>query len=323
MIPIYVHGWGAVSPFGWGMASLVSSLAQDQRPASTQIQRPDGFAISVHKVPNRNQRPPFLVLPRLRRASPIAHYIVGAGLEALGLTDRPAESMRVGVICSVMGASVIYSGRFYTEVLAEPRTASPLLFPETVYNAPASHLSSVLGSTERNYTLVGDQTGFLDGLSTAMTWLSEGLVESCVVSGGEELGWATAEAGRLLSPFPIAEGAGAVLLSTQPSTVRLQLITRAHPFVRSKRRGAVWSDMINELMGAGAPVSDWLPPQKPGSCLSEGSGNLTALLGDGLAAGGAWAAAAAVASVASGKNSAAVGIFGSNFQARGAIFVRE
>ena len=81
--------------------------------------------------------------------------------------------------------------------------------------------------------------------------------------------------------------------------------------------------MINELMGAGAPVSDWLPPQKPGSCLSEGSGNLTALLGDGLAAGGAWAAAAAVASVASGKNSAAVGIFGSNFQARGAIFVRE
>ena len=171
--------------------------------------------------------------------------------------------------------------------------------------------------------MVGDQTGFLDGLSTAMTWLSEGLVESCVVSGGEELGWATAEAGRLLSPFPIAEGAGAVLLSTQPSTVRLQLITRAHPFVRSKRRGAVWSDMINELMGAGAPVSDWLPPQKPGSCLSEGSGNLTALLGDGLAAGGAWAAAAAVASVASGKNSAAVGIFGSNFQARGAIFVRE
>jgi 3-oxoacyl-(acyl-carrier-protein) synthase len=267
MIPTYVHGWGAVSPVGWGIASLMSSLAQDQRPASTQIQRPDGFPISVHKVPIRNPRPPFLALPRLRRASPTTHFIVGAGLEALGLTDRPTESKRVGVICSVMGGSVIYSERFYGEVLAEPRTASPLLFPETVYNAPASHLSSVLGSTERNYTLVADQTGFLDGLSTAATCLNEGLVESCVIIGGEEVGWATAEAGRLLSPFPIAEGAGAVLLSTQPSSVRLKLITRAHPFVRSKRRSDVWSDMINELLSAGASVPDWLPPQKPGDSL--------------------------------------------------------
>jgi hypothetical protein len=89
MIPIYVHGWGAVSPVGWGITSLVASLATDQRPKSTQIQRPDGFTISVHKVPIRNPRPSFLALPRLRRASPIAHYIVGAGLEASGLTDRP------------------------------------------------------------------------------------------------------------------------------------------------------------------------------------------------------------------------------------------
>lgn len=323
MTPIYVHGWGAVSPVGWGMSSLVSALAQDHRPAMTQIKRPDGFEISVYKVPNRTPRPPFLALPRLRRASPVSHYIVGAAFEALGLTDRPAEPKGVGVICSVMGGSVIYSERFYGEVLAEPRTASPLLFPETVYNAPASHLSSILGSTERNYTLVADQTGFLDGLSTAATWLNEGLVETCVVSGGEEAGWATAEAGRLLSHFPIAEGAGSLLLSTKPSPIRLQMITGAHPFVRAKSRSDSWSEMVKELMEAGAPVSDWLAPQRHGSCLSEGSGNVAAFMGDGLAAGGAWAAAAAVATVANGRDSAAVGIFGSNFQARGALFVRD
>jgi len=323
MTPIYVHGWGAVSPVGWGIASLVSSLTQVQRPALTQIQRPDGFQIPVHKVATRNPRSSFLALPRLRRASPISHYIVASALEAFGLTDRPAESKRVGVICSVMGGSVVYSEKFYSEVLTEPRTASPLLFPETVYNAPASHLSSILGSTERNYTFVADQTGFLDGLATAATWLKHGIVESCVVSGGEEVGWATAEAGRLLSPFPIAEGAGSLLLSAQPSPIRLKMITRSHPCLRSKSRGDVWRDMVNELLDAGAPVSDWLPQQKSGSCLSEGSGNLTAFLGDGLAAGAAWAAAAAVASVARGMNSAAVGVFGSNLQAKGAIFVRD
>ena len=323
MNPIYVHGWGAVSPVGWGMGSLMSALAQNNRPALTQIQRPDGFKISVYRVPNRTSRPPFLAVPRLRRASPVSHYIVGAAFEALGLTDRPTEPKGVGVICSVMGGSVIYSERFYGEVLAEPRTASPLLFPETVYNAPASHLSSILGSTERNYTLVADQTGFIDGLSTAATWLNEGLVETCVVSGGEEAGWATAEAGRLLSHFPVAEGAGALLLSTKPSPIRLQMTTRAHPFVRANRRSDIWSDMVKELMEAGAPVSDWLAPQKQGSCLSEGNGNMADLLGDGLAAGGAWAAASAVAAVANGRDSAAVGIFGSNFQARGALFVRD
>ncbi len=56
-----------------------------------------------------------------------------------------------------------YSRRFYEEVLRDPATASPLIFPETVFNAPASHLAAFLGTTAINYTLVGDEGTFLAG----------------------------------------------------------------------------------------------------------------------------------------------------------------
>ena len=44
-------------------------------------------------------------------------------------------------------ASIRYSERFFGEVLENPATASPMLFPETVMNAPASHMAAYLGCT--------------------------------------------------------------------------------------------------------------------------------------------------------------------------------
>jgi 3-oxoacyl-(acyl-carrier-protein) synthase len=41
-------------------------------------------------------------------------------------------------------------------VVSGASAASPLLFPETVFNAPASHLAAILGITGASYTLVGD-----------------------------------------------------------------------------------------------------------------------------------------------------------------------
>jgi 3-oxoacyl-(acyl-carrier-protein) synthase len=77
------------------------------------------------------------------------------------------------VVC-VFSGCVNYSSRFYSETLKDPATASPLVFPETVFNAPASHLSAFLGNSAINYTLVGDSGTFLIGLAMAAQWLSDG-----------------------------------------------------------------------------------------------------------------------------------------------------
>jgi hypothetical protein len=99
----------------------------------------------------------------------------------------------LGLILCTLAGSVAYSRRFYEEVLREPATASPLIFPETVFNAAASHLAAYLGSTEISYTLVGDDGTFLQGLVIAAQWLAQGRVDGCVVVGAEEQDWIVAD----------------------------------------------------------------------------------------------------------------------------------
>ena len=122
--------------------------------------------LKIRSVPAPLPRPLFFGHPRLRRTSPIAQYTVAAALEALGPDSAKVSSgeLSLGIIVCVMSACVIFSRRFYDETLKDPATASPLVFPETVFNAPASHLAAILGSTGINYTMVGDPGRFRAGI---------------------------------------------------------------------------------------------------------------------------------------------------------------
>jgi len=143
----------------------------------------------------------------------VSQYSVAAGLEALG--DDVAKvgdgSMRLGIVQCVMSGCVNYSRRFYDEVLRDPATASPLLFPETVFNAPSSHLAALLGTMAINYTLVGDPGAFLQGIALGAQWLRERTVDRCLVIGTEEIDWLTADAFRIFSRSVVVSG-GAVAL---------------------------------------------------------------------------------------------------------------
>lgn len=211
---IRIAGWGAVSPAGWTAADLVSP--ENVAPPEFVTRPGRATPVPVRRVPAPAAKFPFLRDPRLRRASPIARFATAAALEALGNEKRDAihsGEWRLGVIYCVLNGCVNYSGRFFGEVLADPALASPILFPETVYNAPASHLSALLGSTGLNYTLVGDSAQFADGLRTASRWLTDDLCDGVVVVGAEEFDWLSAEAFQLFAPDTIfAEGAGALYL---------------------------------------------------------------------------------------------------------------
>ena len=187
---IFVHGCGAVSPAGWGMNSLREALLRGEAIPVKPLVRPGWESpLLVRSVPAPPSRPAFLSHARLRRTSPITHYAVAAALEALGSDAARVQTgaVRLGIIFCVMDGCVNYSRRFYDETLRDPATASPLVFPETVFNAPASHLAALLGTTAINYTLVGDPGTFLQGLSLAADWLLGERVDGCLVIGAEEL----------------------------------------------------------------------------------------------------------------------------------------
>jgi len=215
---IAITGTGAVSAAGWGVDALMTALENGVRSEAAEIsrERKNGPPVvtPVLKVP---AAPPTLPKsPRLRRVSPISKFAVAAAVEALG-PDRIAKvasgETRLGVLCTLLNGCVNYSNRFFGEVLADPSVASPILFPETVFNAPSSHLSSLFGSTAPNDTLLGDSAEVFTALEIATEWLLRGDCDAVLVVSSEELDWLSAEALGLYSKDLIpSEGAAAVLL---------------------------------------------------------------------------------------------------------------
>ena len=160
------------------------------------------LAYRVRPVPPPASRPEWMAHPRLRRASAITHFALAAAQEALAAGGMaPAAAPRLGIVTGSHAACLRYTERFFGEVLRDPATASPLLFPETVINAPASHLAAFLGGADLTYSLIGDQTAFVQALAVAADWLTERRVAACLVVGAEEVAWTSADAlQRIIEP---------------------------------------------------------------------------------------------------------------------------
>jgi hypothetical protein len=212
-----VSGWGAVSPAGWSAGALREAVAaQADMPVKTERRVSDAPERRFRPVPPLKTPPEWMKQPRFRRTTAIARYAVHAAVEALGegrLARMQSGEDRVGVIFCSMNGCVQFSRRFYAEVRENPLLASPILFPETVYNAPSSHLATLLGSHEINYTLVGDSAQFIAAFELATQWLADDVVDAVLVVAAEELDWLTDEALALFDKHGVAtEGAAAVLL---------------------------------------------------------------------------------------------------------------
>jgi 3-oxoacyl-(acyl-carrier-protein) synthase len=335
---IHVHGIGAVSPAGWGIGSLRDALATGTPIPVKPITRPGREKPhNVRQVPPPKSRPGFMGHMRLRRTSPISQYVVGAALEAIGsdVARIASGDLRMGVVLCVMSGCVNYSRRFYDETLRDPATASPLVFPETVFNAPASHLATVLGTPEMNYTLVGDPGTFVQGMALAAQWLEEERVEACIIVAGEECDWLTSDAFHLFSRSVIlSDGAGALYLKKdagENSLAELKCVTDSQPFTQSQDRARAAQRVREELPsdGEGALLVDGLQ-NLPGSDSAETGAwrdwrgarvSPKTVLGEGLMAAAAWQCVAAIDALDQNRYTAAnVSVVGCNQQAIAARF---
>ena len=138
--------------------------------------------------------------PRLRRSSAISRFAVVAGLGALrdaALELDEASAARTALIFAISNGGVIYTKRFFHEIVKSgAAAASPLLFPETVFNAPASHLAAILGITGASYTLVGDGAVGILALKMAEDLMANPELDRCLVVGAEEADWLLCDAYR-------------------------------------------------------------------------------------------------------------------------------
>ena len=337
MSRIFVRGVGVVSPAGWGMESFRAALHSGQAIPTKELARPGWKRpLLIRQVPAPSPKPAFLAQSRLRRSSPISQYAVASALEALGddAAQVNAGTLRLGIVLCVMSGCVNYSRRFYDEVLREPATASPLVFPETVFNAPSSHLASLLGTTAINYTLVGDPGTFLQGIALAAEWLSHEMVDGCLVVGSEEIDWLTADAFRMFSRrLVLSDGAGALYLRGESGPVELAAVTDSHLFVDRTDRVCAARKTAAQLRSAA--TADLLCDGRQSipsldraetEAWSEWAGTRISpkkTLGEGLMAAAAWQCVAAIDALIRGvAREAVVNVAGCNQQVIGAKFTR-
>src|SRR5206468_2003715 len=145
-----IAGMGWVTPLGTGVDSVWEQLLQGEEASATTISEQSADRVySVFRVPESALKG--ISHPRLRRASAISRFAAAAGLHALesaGLKLESHSAERIALIFAISNGGVIYTKRFYREIVTTgAQAASPLLFPETVFNAPASHLAAILGVT--------------------------------------------------------------------------------------------------------------------------------------------------------------------------------
>ena len=249
-----IAGMGWVTPLGNGVDAVWERLLRGDESTATAISEQFGDrSYSAFRVPDSALTG--LAHPRLRRASVISRFAAAAGLEALqaaGISVDSQKGQRIALIFAISNGGVIYTKRFYGDVVdAGAESASPLLFPETVFNAPASHLAAILGVTGVTYTVVGDGAVGLLAIRMAEDVMTDKSLDYCLVVGTEEIDWLLCDAYRRwrllrsappIEPFSkkkrgmiLSEGAGAIVLE-RPSRRRAAeaegrsiTIEHAHP----------------------------------------------------------------------------------------------
>jgi len=230
-----IAGMGWITPLGAGVDFVWDRLLRGEEAHAEKIAgQCDGQPYSVFRVPD-SALASLAPHPRLRRVSLISRFAAAAGLEALanaGVKPDLKIAERTALIFAISNGGVIYTKRFYRDIVESgAQAASPILFPETVFNAPASHLAAILGITGTTYTLVGDGAVGLLAMRMAEEIMANAAIDYCLVVGAEEIDWLLCDAYRrwrlLRSEAPVepfsevpkgmilSEGAGAVLLARE------------------------------------------------------------------------------------------------------------
>jgi 3-oxoacyl-(acyl-carrier-protein) synthase len=279
-----IAGMGWVTPLGNGVDPVWDRLVHGEEASATAISEQLGDrSYSAFRIPESALSG--LAHPRLRRASVISRFAAAAGLEAFqagGLKVDPENAQRIALIFAISNGGVIYTKRFYRDVIEMgAQAASPLLFPETVFNAPASHLAAILGVTGTSYTVVGDGAVGLLAIKMAEDVLTDESLDYCLVVGTEEVDWLLCDAyrrWRLLRSAPpiepfgkqkrgmiLSEGAGAILLARDgPITIE-----RAHPGGSYRKRAEAEKILMQMLRDLGQSEIDFVISSANGTFIDQ------------------------------------------------------
>jgi hypothetical protein len=272
---VFITGAGWITPQGDDLAQVWDAVLAGTPPPVKEMPGPAGMRAHTAACVPAKLVDAVARHPRLRRSSNISLFAAAATLAALRDAGiDPEKAGNCALVFAVTDGGVIYTRKFYEQIVRQG-SGSPLLFPETVYNAPASHIAALLGLDGSTYTVAGDASAGLAALRLGAELLATSGIDHCIVAAAQEADWILCEAyheWRLATDRPgieiglnrgalIADGAAAAVLSRE-GPYRLAAIAPSVPFFRQ-----------SEAASSIAAALAHLPPGiRPGSVISSANG---------------------------------------------------
>ncbi|MEA2560381.1 MAG: 3-oxoacyl-[acyl-carrier-protein] synthase [Acidobacteriota bacterium] len=194
MKEIWITGLGTLGAYGSGAESLRRALASSEPPALSEIDRSAGYHLT--QAPRRA----YLVDPALlrewvppgeaRRMSPPSRFAVATARMALrgagfaeGLPDE-----QTGVVVSTAFGPASYSEGLLKQILLEgPESASPMLFMESVANAPAAQVAIACRARGPSVTVCQREAGALLAVGQAAADVAAGRVPRALAGTLDEM----------------------------------------------------------------------------------------------------------------------------------------
>ncbi len=171
-------GIGSISPLGVGKVALETAIREIGSGTGT------GTGTGTAAFEPREFLPP-MMLRRMDRASAMA---VAAGTMAVKDAGLDAAPERTAIVVGTGCAGIQTTWDFFRTVAAQgAEAASPLLFPNTVPNAPAGHLAIALGATGPSATFAEKAIAGENAIAYGCALLAAGRADAVLAGGVDEL----------------------------------------------------------------------------------------------------------------------------------------
>lgn len=209
---VFIAGTGLWLPGSRDPATLLADLTAGRSRAGLEIDTPS--------------RPSSIPAGGWRRMSQLARMAIGT---AAPLLEGRTDLEHLGLVWGTRIGEIVPTARFLERLIQEgPERASPLSFQNSVYNAPAGHLSIALGLRGPSETVsAGGATG-LAALLRGADLIRLGMASTVLVLAGDDRNdTRTAAYAYVNHGGDPTDLVAAVLLTTVPTPV--ELIVRVGP----------------------------------------------------------------------------------------------
>ncbi|MBI5026559.1 MAG: beta-ketoacyl synthase chain length factor [Nitrospirae bacterium] len=218
---IVFTGIGVVSPIGTGKEQFCRAVINNYsgirriRKIPSQVDSVGGEIEDFDCDQYINDR-------RFRRAAEISKYALVAAKLAIEDTGNTVNGEKAAMVMGITHGALNYTQEFHRAIIKNDIDAiSPILFSDSVFNAPAGNASICFGIKGPVHTIVGGSDVTIKAIMLGSRMLANGSADKVIIVSAEELNELSFFCYSRKGIGALSEGAGAIVMEKEDSVKEL------------------------------------------------------------------------------------------------------